>query len=308
MLFVLASLTVLPSAVLAATPPAPAPTRPAALAPPKVTTPKATTPKATTPKATTPAAKATKAAADVPKGPPTKAEIGEAVGFAARLAPRTGFAYSVDAWWKLDEPSRAVLNTFAKARNFVNRVAGEQGLGKVVTEMNPELAPDQIEGDLELELSKLPAKPGRARYAAADAAKILRRAAKEPGIDALMKDVLLESAAAWDSRAGDGAWLSSLKLVRAPRPQPEPVVFTVAKKASPPLWNEEHWLKADSEWKGARRAMGYGPEYRELQQGYDFRQISSDPLDTIPEPRIRAFTYDSWMNYRMEALRTRPPQ
>lgn len=268
---------------------------PAALSPraPKAIAPARASAKANAQKGVQPKAIAATAKPGAP--PPTQAEMTEAVAWAARLAPSVGFAYSADGYHALPESAKAVLDVFGKARNYVRRVAGSHGVGAVPTEYAAEIEASVIDAELGTALAAVKPPRGRDAYTAEDASEILRAAAKRPGVEQTTRDALLRSADTWDAKKGDASW----KTARRMKPKPDERADSTS--PGPSRYELQLRAQAQDEWDRGRRAIGWGPEWKE----FDIR------TDTIPDgrgPDIRAFTYDRWMKRRVEALRQQDEQ
>jgi hypothetical protein len=292
------ALALVPSAAFAQAPPRTAKNIAASPAAPSPRAPKAIAPARAAAKATAQKgahAKAIAATAKPAPPPPTQAEMTDAVAWAARLAPSVGFAYSVDGYHALPESAKAVLNVFGRARNYVRRVAGSHGVGAVVTEHLTEIEVGDVDAELGVALAAVKPARGRDAYTAEDASDILRAAAKRPGVDQTTKDALLRSADTWDAKKGDASW----KTARRMKPKPEEPADPAA--AGPSRYEQQLKQRAQDEWDRGRRAIGWGPEWKE----FDIRR------DTFPDGKsgdIRAFTYDRWMQHRVEVLREEDEQ
>ncbi len=278
LVFALSAFALTPTAALA-TPSVPAPpARPTAapkappVAPPKVRP--APIPKIAPKAVATPAPEV-----------PEVAAIDQATAFVKRLAPKPGFAYDVADYHKLDAPTQAVLDTFAKVRNHVLRVAGENGVGEAPGRFdNPETDPRHVTAELNAALKEH-------GYSASDAATLLRAAARKRSIGKLMKEVLVESADVWETKSRDDGWKTAVKLK-----SPPPVLHEPGTQPQGPSYYELQLLdRAEAEWARAPRARGWGPDRKELVKHYPDNHYT--PAD------VRAFTHESWIAWRTAQLR-----
>jgi hypothetical protein len=210
---------------------------------------------------------------------PSVAAIGHASDFVQRLAPKAGFAYAIDDYQKLDAPTKAVLNTFGKVRNYVVRVAGDHGVGEPVRSENPEVEPKRVTAALDEALEEH-------GFTSEDAATILRTAAKTRGMAPLMKETLLASAAAWETKGAEVGWKTAVTLKPAAKAPAAP---------QPSLYEQRITERAMGEWDRAPRARGWGSDRREL-----VKFASDDPNQ---QDDIRAFTYEEWMRFRVPQIR-----
>ncbi len=305
-LLVLAAVALVPSAAFGAPPPVASAPKAVAKPAQPVAVPKAAAPPSrgaalpttialgTRKPPASPRTASTKTVTTAREAPPVStAEMGEASAWVKRLAPSPGFAYGFDAYQRLSEPAKAVLGSFGKIRNYVLRIAGEHGVGDVVTEHTVEIDPNEIMADLDQELAKAGPQGRASPYTSADAATILRNAAKRPGTDSLMKKALLQAADTWESRIDEGAWVTALKM----KPKPP---AAVARPQGSGAYEQQLRARADGEWSRGRQAIGWGPEWREFDIQYE--------LHPHAQSNIRAFTYDMWMRFRTAKLREQDEQ
>lgn len=236
-------------------------------------------------------AKAAKAAATTLLKPMTEAQSQKpaaqkqaqlAAAFIEQLSPRQsiGFRFSTEGYDKLPEPAKEVLNTFARVREHVSKVAHDYGVGP----------PNHQTTGLDLHASLLDKALDKALKPfgkkGAQAAAVLEAAAKGSA-DPLLREHLTDTAATWKGRSTNPGWQASVTLRSVAFPEPAPLLAA----------STRHRDTAEQEWNRAPRARGWDP-------ALGMRELVKETLWEHPWPTddIRAFTHDKWLAHRVPQL------